>query len=280
MQETKKNTTNNNDDEDLFIPFEDLTIRSNFMFTKVFSHEDIAKPFIEDLFNIKVDHLEIVREASLEDDPNQHGVRFDVFIKEKEGEKIGRVFDLEMQMKDTYNLPLRARYYEAMCDSEVLDRGASYDELKEQYIIFLCPNDFLHAGRIVYEFENLEINDPKIKLGDLCYKKFYIFNKYKDFTDEKVQAYMRYFATCKPSSEATNAINNRVKHYKQSKSARKAYMLWKDDLKVRCKQWLEKGRAEGEQERQALQDENAQLKAEIAMLRAGHVSDVQADYKP
>ena len=40
------------------------------------------------------------------------------------------------------------------------------------------------------------------------------------------------------------------------------------------------GRAEGEQERRALQDENAQLKAEIAMLRAGHVSDVQADYKP
>ena len=185
-----------------------------------------------------------------------------------------------MQMKDTYNLPLRARYYEAMCDSEALDRGASYDELKEQYIIFLCPNDFLHAGRNIYEFENLEINNPKIKLGDLCYKKFYIFKKYKDFTDEKIRAYMRYFATCKPSSEATNAINDRVKHYKQSKSARKAYMLWKDDLKVRCKQWLEKGRAEGEQERQALQDENAQLKAEIAMLRAGHVSDVQADYKP
>ena len=99
MQETKKNTNSNVDDDEFFTPFEELTIRSNFMFTKVFSHEDIAKPFIEDLFNIKVDHLEIVREASLEDEPNQHGVRFDVFIKEKEGEKIGRVFDLEKRAK-------------------------------------------------------------------------------------------------------------------------------------------------------------------------------------
>ena len=43
---------------------------------------------------------------------------------------------------------------------------------------------------------------------------------------------------------------------------------------------LEKGLAKGEQERQTLQDEIAQLKAENAMLRAGHVSDVQSEYKP
>ena len=58
-------------------------------------------------------------------------------------------------------------------------------------------------------------------------------------------------------------------------------MLWKDDLKVRCKQWLEKGRAEGEQERQALQDEITQLRARLAKAEAaGFVSDVQAEYKP
>ncbi|MCF0216533.1 MAG: hypothetical protein HUK21_08680 [Fibrobacteraceae bacterium] len=41
------------------------------------------------------------------------------------------------------------------------------------------------------------------------------------------------------------------------------------------------GLAEGERERQALQDENALLRARLARAEAaGFVSDVQADYRP
>ena len=44
-------------------------------------------------------------------------------------------------MEDTKEIPKRSRYYQAMRDSEALSRGEKYRNLKDLYIIFLCPED-------------------------------------------------------------------------------------------------------------------------------------------
>ena len=154
------------------IPFEQLPITNRFMFSLVFSHKHIAKPFLKAILGIEIfDLQEPELEKTTENSPFNKGVRYDVFVKEKGARgEILRIFDIEMQMEDTHELPKRARYYQALCDSEALNKGESYRNLKEQYIIFICPDDIFKQEQAVYRFKNLEIGNAKIELGDQCWK--------------------------------------------------------------------------------------------------------------
>lgn len=215
-------------------PFEQLPITDRFMFAMVFSHKEIAKPFLEAVLGIKIHELRDPEpEKTVEVSPFYKGIRYDVFVKETgpDGETL-RSFDIEMQMEDTKEIPKRTRYYQAMCDSEALNKGEVYYNLKELYIVFLCPEDIFGQGRAVYRFKNLEVDNPKIELGDLCFKNFYIFNKYRDIAEKSIREYMEYFATRKPSSPETENIDRLVKWYQTDNETRKRYMTWQQEIDI------------------------------------------------
>lgn len=217
------------------------------MFAMVFSQKDIAKPFLEAILDIKIHELRDPEpEKTIEVNPLSKGVRFDVFVKESgpNGETL-RNFDIEMQMKDTHEIPKRARFYQAMRDSDALCRGEKYRDLKDLYIIFLCPDDIFGKGRAVYKFKNLEVDDPKIEMGDQTFKNFYIFSKYRDVAEKAIRDYMEYFATNKASSPETEDIDRLVKWYQTDSNTRIRYMTWQeeiDDMKALAEE--EKARAD------------------------------------
>ncbi|MBQ2560124.1 MAG: PD-(D/E)XK nuclease family transposase [Fibrobacter sp.] len=126
------------------IPFEDLPITNRFMFALVFSHKHIAKPFLEALLGIKIfDLQEPEPEKSTENSPFSKGVRYDVFVKEREPKgEILRVFDIEMQIEDTHELPKRTRYYQALCDSEALNKGNPTATTKNSTSYSFAPTTF------------------------------------------------------------------------------------------------------------------------------------------
>ena len=215
-------------------PFEQLPITDRFMFAMVFSHKEIAKPFLEAVLGIKIHELRDPEpEKTVEVSPFYKGIRYDVFVKETgpSGETL-RSFDIEMQMEDTKEIPKRSRYYQAMCDSEALNKGEVYYNLKELYIVFLCPEDIFGQGKAVYRFKNLEVDNPKIELGDLCFKNFYIFNKYRDIAEKSIREYMEYFATRKPSTPETENIDRLVKWYQTDNETRKRYMTWQQEIDI------------------------------------------------
>ena len=227
-------------------PFDDLDITDPIMFGLVFSNTHIAKPFIEHLLGIEIDHLETpTPEAVLSYDAEHKGVRYDVFAREtnENGETI-RSFDLEMQMVDTKELPQRARYYQSVCDGVALSKGDFYTSLREQYVIFLCPMDIFGHGYPVYHFENCARENPEITLNDLTFKNFYIFTRYEEFRDPVVKAYMKYFATRVADSNETESINSQVSFYKTDTFIRNKYMTYEYDLH----ESKEAGRAEGKAE--------------------------------
>ena len=63
------------------------------------------------------------------------------------------VFNLEMQTTTYKELPKRSRYYQGIIDLNMIEKGESYDILKESYVIFICTFDFFEKGRSVYEFD-------------------------------------------------------------------------------------------------------------------------------
>lgn len=245
-------------------PFDELDITDPIMFGLVFSNKDIAQPFIEHLLDIKIDHLETpTPEAVLSFDANHKSVRYDVFAREtnENGETI-RVFDIEMQMMDTKELPQRARYYQSVCDGVALAKGDFYTSLKPQYILFLCPMDIFKGGLPAYHFENRAKENTNITLNDLTFKNFYIFSKYEKFADPVVKAYMKYFATRNADSNETETIKNKVSFFKTDTFTRSKYMTYEYDLHER----EEKGKAEGiikgkaEAEAKALEEKKAMAK--------------------
>ena len=198
----------------------------------VFSHKEIAKPFLEAVLGIKILELRDPEpEKTIEVSPVSRGVRFDVFTKDvgPNGETL-RSFDIEMQMKDTHEIPKRARFYQAMRDSEALSKGESYCDLRELYIIFLCPDDIFGKDRAVYRFKNLEADDPKIEMGDLTFKNFYIFSKYHKVAEKAIRDYMEYFATNKAHSPETENIDRLVKWYQTDSNTRIRYVTWKEEI--------------------------------------------------
>ena len=212
--------------------FDELDITDPIMFGLVFSNKHIAKPFIEHLLGVKIDHLETpIPEAVLSIDAEHKGVRYDVYAREtnENGETI-RSFDLEMQMVDTKELPQRARYYQSVGDGVALSKGEYYTSLKEQYIIFLCTVDIFGRGFPVYHFENRAREDFSVTLNDRTFKNFYNFNKYEEFTNPVVKAYMKYFATRNADSRETETINDQVSFYKADTLIRNKYMTFEFDL--------------------------------------------------
>lgn len=253
-------------------PIEELTIRDNFMFVKVFSDEEIAKPFLKALLKIDIEKVCVVGEAFQQSNPNKKCVRFDIMVKE-DGNGIGRVFDLEMQMVDTKELPLRARYYQGVCDTETLGSSHRYKELKEQYIVFLCPKDIFGKDRPIYEFENREKNDHSLTLGDLTYKIFCNFSKYESVTDEAVRDYLKYFATDEATSTATKAIKNRVDFYHKDPKTRSDYMTFEAMLE---EERDEAAAAKTKELAKALRDQGKLTLTEIASVSGLTPEEIKA----
>lgn len=151
---------------------------------------------------------------------------------------------------------------------DAFGKGATYDELREQYILFLCPTDIFGAGKAIYRFENREESNPNILLGDLTYKNFYIFKKYSEVEDESTREYMQYFATQKCESEKMKRIQAIVDKYRKDPITRKAYMTLEQELNIKFKKGRAEGRAEANKEiAKGLRDDGVSL--EIISKRTG-----------
>lgn len=63
---------------------------------------------------------------SIRPDADAKSVRLDVYVSDDKG----TVYDIEMQMTDTKELPKRTRYYQSMIDLQLIDRVEYYKNLK------------------------------------------------------------------------------------------------------------------------------------------------------
>ena len=100
-------------------------------------------------------------QKSINVDMDAQSVRLDVYVKDDRE----TVYDIEMQVSDTKELPKRSRYYQGMIDLQLVDAGQHYKKLNKSYIIFICPFDLYGKGRHIYTFENICKEDNSISMG-------------------------------------------------------------------------------------------------------------------
>ena len=223
-------------------PYEELTFTDDFMFRKVLmNNSDLCKRLVELLLNVEIDHIEYKSDNhSLETSSDKKSVRLDVYLKDENG----TVFDLEMQNTRKDELPRRTRFYQSMIDIEHLDSGASYDELPDSYIVFICTFDPYEAGFPKYEFRELCIENPSIELGAGVSKVFINAKSRSKEVSGDMRSFLDYLCGKNASSELTKDIESNILQAKERGIWRREYMTLEDSLKVERKQWLKEGRAE------------------------------------
>ena len=221
------------------------TIANNFIFYKIMrNNPDVYKELLEILLQMKIDHIDMKPEEQIAVDYGKKGVRLDVYA-------VGstRAFSLEMQSTDTGELPERSRYYQGILDVSELNSGATYTELKDGYVIFICVPDIFGKGLAKYSFENLCMENPEIKLNDRTYKYFFIAKNYDKILDERQKAFLKLVMSNESTSAFEDRISKLVDDAKHNTQWRKQFM----DLEIEKKYAFMEGEKKGKLEK-AIED--------------------------
>lgn len=227
-------------------PWEELTIRDDYMFKLIMSRKHICKNMLEQILQIEIADLKYLEtEKSITGGYQGKGIRLDVYVKDDKE----TVYNIEMQVRrpDGDGLSKRTRYYQAMMDADLLAAGADYDNLNPTIIIFICPFDPFDAGRCLYTFENLCIEDKSLRLKDGARKIFLNTKGSVGDVDAGVRAFLAYVDGVLSNDALVREIDEEIRRIKQMEEERVSYMTFAMKIMEERKE----GRKEGQQAERA-----------------------------
>ena len=185
------------------------------------------------------DELEIALQAYLDFGKDMRGVRFDAYVKTAD-----KWIDIEMQTTNKHDLEKRSRYYQALMDTDCLEKGGRFKDLKNTYVVFICTFDYLGLGEPMYVVESyirkndLHFNDgtSKILLNTKCSP---------DKVPEKLRSFYEYINDpTKVGSELIEGIDERVQKY-NTPEWRERLVTLEYMIAEAKEEGIEQGRTEG-----------------------------------
>ncbi|MGP1575563.1 Rpn family recombination-promoting nuclease/putative transposase, partial [Selenomonas sp.] len=206
-------------------PWEELTIRDDYMFKLVMNCRRICKKMLEGTLRIKIKKIHYVEtEKSIASHYQSKGIRLDVYVKDEQN----TVYNIEMQIRRLQGDALfkRTRYYQSMMDVDLLAAGADYDELNKTIIIFICAFDPFGEERYIYTFENLCAENKELKLRDGT-KKIFLNTKgrFGDI-DSTIKAFLQYVDGVVTDNALVQEIEKEIQKVKLEEGERVNYMTF------------------------------------------------------
>ena len=124
-----------------------------------------------------------------------------------------RVYNMELQVSDRDDHQKRMRYYQANIDISYLDKGKSYEELPEVYLIYMTKFDLFKMGRTKYTIRR--IIDETNTLVDNGIHELYINAANHDGT--AVAELMQFFTETGTRKQQFPELSNRIQYLKEEK---------------------------------------------------------------
>ena len=227
-----------------------MTLLNRFLFNETVEDPQTYNDMIEILLENQVHLIPWSEtEKELRISPELREIRLDVISMDE----AGKIYQMEMQQKNTYNLPRRSRYYQAQIDVSLLEPGSiDFNKLNDLTTILVAPFDFFGYGLYRYTFEEQCQEVPELKLNDGA-KRIFINTSGKNtenFSKEFLD-FMKYIV--KPSddivresgSEKIQRIHERVCMIKRSEKIGVKLMQQWEEMYYEKKQAREEGWAEG-----------------------------------
>ena len=150
-----------------------------------------------------------------------------------------------MQTTKYEELPKRSRYYQDIIDLNLIEKGEAYDILNTSYVIFICTFDFFESNKSMYEFENICINRPELKLNDGTHKIFLNTKGDRSGISKELKLLLDYFDGKEPESKLAKKIDQKVFEAKRNDQWRREYMSYQMELDKQYRNGREEGREEG-----------------------------------
>lgn len=139
------------------------TFASDAVFGEVMSNKRFCKFVLQTILpEIDIAEISYLQKQDKKGNPDSESkdVILDIFVKDTKK----RLYDVEMQMANQHNLGLRMRYYQSLIDLDSLNKGETYLDLKESYVIFLCAFDPYHESELKYSFHECEDRNKTLQL--------------------------------------------------------------------------------------------------------------------
>lgn len=115
-------------------------------------------------------------------------------------------YHIEIQLADSDDHILRVRFYSAMVDSEMLEKGTKYKDLPNTYIFYISMNDFMDLGEPIARV-NSTIGTKKKSYDDG--KQIYFVNASVD-DESEVARLMDFFKRADPYDTSHGELSDRV----------------------------------------------------------------------
>ena len=240
--------------QDLATKFANLTIQSDFICKKVMSRKRICKHLLEELLQIEIADINYLEaEKTLEPEYTSRGIRLDIIVADDKNTH----YNLEMQVKnnknpdtDTYVLPKRSRYYQALLDIDLLQAGQPYDLLPPTFIIFICVFDFFEKGNYVYIFKKRCLENLELELPDEATTMILNTKGTHGDISKDIKSFYDYVNNHIVTTDFTKQIDDEISYLKLDTKVRREFMLMEarllDERREGIAEGKEIGLAEGE----------------------------------
>ena len=255
-------------------PYEELTIQDSFIFQKVMRNKRICKQTIERLLDIDIKDISYPEEEkSIDIRLDSKSIRMDVYVNDDKG----TVFNIEMQTsKDMEELVKRTRYYQALIDIDLLEKGQSYSALNDTYIIFICTFGVFTGNRHKYSFKNLCIEEQGLSLDDGTTKLFLSTKGTADDISKPLKYFLDYIDGKEPADELMQEIDNEVDTIKRCDEWRRDYMTLAFEMDRKFAEGKAEGLAEGKAEGLAEGKAEGKAEAVINLMETMNITAEQA----
>ena len=215
--------------QDLATKFANLTIQNDFIFKKVMSRKRICKHLLEELLQIEITDINYLEaEKTLEPEYTSRGIRLDIIVADDKNTH----YNLEMQVKnnknpetDTYVLPKRSRYYQALLDIDLLQKGQPYDLLPPTFIIFICVFDFFEQDNYVYTFKKCCLENRELELPDEATTMILNTKGTHGAISKDIKSFYDYVNNHIVTTDFTKQIDDEISYLKLDTKVRREFML-------------------------------------------------------
>ena len=143
---------------------------------------------------------------------------------------------------DTHVLPKRSRYYQALLDIDLLQKGQPYDLLPPTFIIFICVFDFFEQDNYVYTFKKCCLENRKLELPDEATTMILNTKGTHGAISKDIKSFYDYVNNHIVTTDFTKQIDDEIHYLKLDTKVRREFML----MEARLLDERREGIAEGE----------------------------------
>lgn len=213
------------------------TIDNKYMFSAVMRHGEICRRVLERILDKHIDEISFPEyEKTLDPEMFTKGIRIDIYCKDENTN-----YTIEMQNATEDALPKRGRYYQSLMDSADLEKGSTYDGLKQGIVIFICKFDPYGEGRHIYSFENRCIQDTALCYGDETRKIILSTKGIMDDVSAPLKNFLDYIDSYVVGDDPlVKDIDDMVTELNSDKEWRMNNMTVEQEIKIAAKREAEK----------------------------------------